>query len=193
MSPRTSAQFAEIRSDRKQAILDAALEVFASEGYHVASISKIAKAAGVSKGLMYNYFEGKQDLLDVLLDKVNDGMMKILELPESQVIDDAFFEGFIRDTFVLLESDNKHWRLFYMLFMQPEVMRMEESKILPLMPPFLAAMMQFFEAKGFEDPEATMTFFFCQMDGLKMSCVFNPVAFQSEKMIDILLKQYLKS
>ena len=45
--------------DRKKAILDAPLQVFADEGYHNASISKIAKAAGVSKGLMYNYFESK--------------------------------------------------------------------------------------------------------------------------------------
>ncbi len=182
-----------MRSDRKQAILDAALEVFASEGYHVASISKIAKAAGVSKGLMYNYFESKQDLLNVLLDKINDGMMKILELPESQVIDDVFFEGFIRATFALLGSDNKLWRLYYMLFMQPEVMRIEESKILPLLPPFLGAMRTFFEEKGFEDPDASMTFFFSQMDGLKLSCVFNSAAFDSEKMIAMLLKQYIQS
>lgn len=193
MSPRSSAQFAQMRTDRKQAILDAALEVFASEGYHVASISKIAKSAGVSKGLMYNYFESKQDLLHVLLDKINAGMMEILELPASQIIDDAFFEGFIRKTFILLESDNKLWRLYYMLFMQPDVMRIEESKILPLLPPYLVAMKNFFEEKGFEDPEATMTFFFSQMDGLKLSCVFNAAAFQSEKMIQMLLKQYIKS
>ena len=60
MSPRTKQQFEEIRSDRKDQLLDAALHVFAEEGYHSASVSKIAKYAGVSKGLMYNYFHSKK-------------------------------------------------------------------------------------------------------------------------------------
>jgi AcrR family transcriptional regulator len=60
MSPRTKQQFEDLRKDRRQAILDAALTVFANNGYHSASVSMIAKEAGVSKGLMYNYFESKE-------------------------------------------------------------------------------------------------------------------------------------
>ena len=43
MSPRTTEQNKKIRVDRKAAILDAALHVFAEEGYHSASISKVSK------------------------------------------------------------------------------------------------------------------------------------------------------
>ena len=69
--PRTEEQLNQIRKDRKQAIMDTALEVFASHGYESTSISMIAKKAGVSKGLMYNYFESKEDLLAHIMWKVS--------------------------------------------------------------------------------------------------------------------------
>ena len=62
MSPRSQQQFKEMRESRKQQIMDAALELFAREGYSHCSISKLAAHAGISKGLMYNYFDSKEDL-----------------------------------------------------------------------------------------------------------------------------------
>ena len=177
--------------DRKKAILDAALQVFADEGYHNASISKIAKAAGVSKGLMYNYFESKQDLLHVVLDSMNDQTIDMIKLPENQIVDIAFLECFVRKTFALLQGDPNLWKLSFMLILQPEVLRIEESKILPLLPPFLLAMRQFFEKHGSKDPDASLQFFFCQMDGLKLQCILQPATFQAEKMIELLLQQYI--
>ena len=55
MSPRTTVQNEIIREERKAQILDAALHVFAEEGYHSASVSKVARRAEISKGLMYNF------------------------------------------------------------------------------------------------------------------------------------------
>ena len=52
---------------RRAAILDAALEVFAVRGYHGASIDDIAVAAGISKALIYEHFESKRDLHETLL------------------------------------------------------------------------------------------------------------------------------
>jgi AcrR family transcriptional regulator len=47
---------------RRGAILDAALEVFAARGFHGSSIDDIAGAAGISKALIYEHFDSKQDL-----------------------------------------------------------------------------------------------------------------------------------
>jgi len=41
--PRTKEQFEEIRKSSRQKILDAALEVFAKQGYHSATVDAIAK------------------------------------------------------------------------------------------------------------------------------------------------------
>ena len=54
--------------DRRAQILDAALKLFAEKGYKGASNKKIAEAAGISAGLIYFYFEKKEDLLFALLE-----------------------------------------------------------------------------------------------------------------------------
>ncbi|HKP89565.1 MAG TPA: TetR/AcrR family transcriptional regulator [Thermoleophilaceae bacterium] len=54
---------------RREAILDAALEVFARRGFNGASIDEIAQAAGVSKALIYEHFPSKRDLHISLLER----------------------------------------------------------------------------------------------------------------------------
>ena len=44
-------------------ILEAAVKVFASNGYHKAKISKIAEVAGVATGSVYVYFDNKESIL----------------------------------------------------------------------------------------------------------------------------------
>lgn len=65
--PRTKEQNEIIRSARKQEIMDVALQVFAEKGYANTSISEIGRQANISKGLLYNYFESKDDLLRQIL------------------------------------------------------------------------------------------------------------------------------
>jgi TetR/AcrR family transcriptional regulator len=55
--------------DKKQlAILNAAAEIFARDGYHNASISDICDNAGISNGALYKYFKNKEDLFLSLID-----------------------------------------------------------------------------------------------------------------------------
>ena len=56
-------------TDRRAAILDAALEVFSGRGYHAASIDEIASQAGISKALIYEHFPSKKDLHASLLER----------------------------------------------------------------------------------------------------------------------------
>lgn len=67
MSPRTTAKNEEIRQESMQKIMNAAFSLIARQGYESTSIAQIASEAGVSKGLMYNYFESKEDLLKKLV------------------------------------------------------------------------------------------------------------------------------
>ena len=58
--PRPS--FHKLPAEQQQAILIAALEEFSSHGFNAASLNRIIDAAGISKGSMYYYFDGKEDL-----------------------------------------------------------------------------------------------------------------------------------
>lgn len=53
----------------RNAILDAAEQVFAERGFHVARISDVAKQARIGVGTVYNHFEQKEDLLRALLEE----------------------------------------------------------------------------------------------------------------------------
>ena len=56
---------------RRAAILEAALGVFARRGYAAASIDQIAVAAGISKALIYEHFASKRELQIALLDTLS--------------------------------------------------------------------------------------------------------------------------
>ncbi|HVL95152.1 MAG TPA: TetR/AcrR family transcriptional regulator [Solirubrobacteraceae bacterium] len=53
-------------ADRRRQILDAAVRVFARQGFHTCRVSDIADEAGVAYGLVYHYFGSKEEVLDTL-------------------------------------------------------------------------------------------------------------------------------
>ena len=55
-------RFAKLAPAQQHAILSAALDEFAAHGFHDASLNRVIDAAGISKGSMYYYFDGKDDL-----------------------------------------------------------------------------------------------------------------------------------
>jgi AcrR family transcriptional regulator len=64
------------RHERRRQLLDAALEVFVSQGYHAAAMDEIAERAGVSKPVLYQHFPGKLELYLALLDESVDTLVE---------------------------------------------------------------------------------------------------------------------
>jgi AcrR family transcriptional regulator len=54
------------RADKRQQILEGAVRVFARQGFHTCRVSDIAEEAGVAYGLVYHYFQSKDQILDTL-------------------------------------------------------------------------------------------------------------------------------
>jgi AcrR family transcriptional regulator len=52
--------------DKRRVILDAAVRVFARQGFHTCRVADIADEAGVAYGLVYHYFSSKDEILDTL-------------------------------------------------------------------------------------------------------------------------------
>ena len=65
MSPRR-----DVSQERRNQILDAAMEIFSKVGFYKARMSDIAESSGLSKGSLYWYFESKNDLILQLLARV---------------------------------------------------------------------------------------------------------------------------
>ena len=65
MSPRP-----DVSAERKKQILDAAMIVFSSKGFHQARMDDIVKQSGLSKGTIYWYFSSKDEIITQILDNL---------------------------------------------------------------------------------------------------------------------------
>ena len=63
-----NSKFFDVKKDKQDAIINAALKTFALKGYKDASTDVIVKEAGISKGLLFHYFTSKQGLYDFICD-----------------------------------------------------------------------------------------------------------------------------
>lgn len=64
------------RKRREQLILDAAIRIFARQGYAQTSVSEIIDEANVARGTFYLYFKSKKDIFNALLDRF---MMEVIQ------------------------------------------------------------------------------------------------------------------
>jgi TetR/AcrR family transcriptional regulator, fatty acid metabolism regulator protein len=72
-------------TDKRRVILDAAVRVFARQGFHTCRVADIADEAGVAYGLVYHYFSSKEEILDTLFLERWDIMLEaIAEADERQ-------------------------------------------------------------------------------------------------------------
>ena len=120
--PRRPEQFEEIREKSREKILSAALELFANKGYDATSIDSIAKKAGISKGLIYNYFESKKSMLMAIF---NDAMKLGEDMVLGQMsIKDTILrkKAIIELTFDMIEKRPEYMKLLTVMSLQPGVM-----------------------------------------------------------------------
>ena len=73
-------------ADKRERILEAAVRVFARNGFHATRVSEVAKAAGVADGTIYLYFKSKDELLVSLFEDRVERLLAFLEteLPRAE-------------------------------------------------------------------------------------------------------------
>ena len=70
--------FYNLPEDKRQLILDTAIDEFAEFGYDKASINRIVEKTGIAKGSFYQYFEDKKDLFKYLIERSVQGKLEFL-------------------------------------------------------------------------------------------------------------------
>lgn len=99
--------FLNLPPDKRQRIIDYALEEFAKYDYNTASVSRIVENLGISKGSMYQYFENKKDLYLYLINLVSDEKLNHI----SKSIDPEekdFFEMYKQINLIATQFDLSH-------------------------------------------------------------------------------------
>jgi AcrR family transcriptional regulator len=102
------------RAEREEQIVAAATAEFAVHGYAGASVVEIARLAGISKPLIYQYFGSKDGLYLACLHSVSGALLQRLEVAERAVDDSVASRIYpLRAIFEALEPQRHAWRMLF--------------------------------------------------------------------------------
>ncbi len=102
------------RAEREEQIVAEAIAEFAESGYAGASMVEIARRAGISKPLIYQYFGSKDGLFLACLHQVSGGLLARLEDAELEVDDSVASRIYpLRAIFEALDPQPHAWRLLF--------------------------------------------------------------------------------
>ncbi|WP_100487427.1 TetR/AcrR family transcriptional regulator [Sporolactobacillus pectinivorans] len=92
--------------DRKESIIKAAEETFASFGYKATTMDLVARVASVGKGTIYTFFKNKEELFYEIM---NQFIQKVKKVAMGAIKpEDSFFENLHRALFSVLEFRKEH-------------------------------------------------------------------------------------
>ncbi|MFA5534206.1 MAG: TetR/AcrR family transcriptional regulator [Mariniphaga sp.] len=182
--PRSQEQNNEIRKQKKQLIMDTALELFAENGFHATSMSQVAKKAGVSKGLAYNYFESKQEILDEIIKTGFDFIYSHFDLNHDGILTEEEFRYFIRKTFQMIFENKTFWRLFMALMLQEGPADSAMKKYTIKNEKIISMLNQFIASKGNKNPADDFLSIAFLLKGAFIVAITNPEVLKSENITD---------
>ena len=120
--PRTKAQNEAIRAEKRELIMKSALKLFAEKGFAATSISDIAQAANISKGLLYNYFASKEEVLKSIWDGLSEEFMQMIDPNQDGEVTQEEAENFIDKMFDMLVNRREEMKLYFQSSFQPGVL-----------------------------------------------------------------------
>ena len=192
MSPKTDDQIKEIRQEKRALILETALEIFATYGYHGASISMIAQHAGIAKGLLYTYFKSKEELLKAV---VKDGFANFQAI-YSPLLDKSFseemftpalFREIFKNAFSILRDNIPFWRLYFAMALQPGVLELIVKDYEALMFTHLDLLEKYYKRQGSKKPRADALHAYVLFDGITLNYIQPHNEFTLEEMENLVI------
>ena len=194
MCPKTKEQFAAIRTRSEEKILDAALQLFATKGFKSTSISNIAATAGISKGLMYNYFDSKTDLLRRIVSRAVETGTDIIEdaldrsdLPKEELT------HIVLNSVKHVKEYRAYWKLLSSIAHQPEVMAEIQDLVQQNTNWSLQKGIELFSAMGSLDPRTSSMLFSSSLDGMFLHYMHLGNQYPIDLIADTLIETFTSS
>lgn len=190
--PRSKEQFEKIRSKTKQTIVESALKLFANKGYHGTSIADIAKEAGISKGLAYNYFSSKSELADEIFEQIYDLFDQYDQLFEQNIDPYERLRLMIKDTFNQLKVNEEFWKLYTSFGLQQEVSENMKNMFNIIESKYLSKLTKLFRSIGIKNAKAEAYLFGAMFDGVAIDYLIAKGNYPLKSVEQLLLKKYSK-
>lgn len=179
-----------MRESARKKILDAALELFAAEGYHRASISQIARKAGVSKGLMYNYFASKEELLRAIIFSGIESLTFSFDPDHDGVLTKEEMGHFIRESFRMVKEHPAYWKLYFLVMYQSPAVQLFQNELSDVLGKYLNQIENYFSSQKVENPYIEARLFGSLLDGVCINFLHDKDNFPIDEIRDKIIKMY---
>ena len=194
MSPKSKKQFKAIRERSAATIKQAALELFARRGYHNTSISQIAREAGVSKGLLYNYFSGKEALLEaIVMGAVKEGEQLFAKNLKPGDPPGLQLRHLIEGSFAMIKGNLQFWKLITSLAFQEDVLDHFSDLIKEKGEATFQQISKLFEQMEVENPDEEARMLGAVMDGIAIHYMNLGDQYPFEKMKKYTIEKFCTS
>lgn len=190
MSPRTEEQFEAVREKKRAFILDAALKLFAKKGYYQTSMKDIANEAGISYGLIYNYFDSKETLISETIFMFSNNLIGLLDPNKDGTLTPDELRNFFEQMQVIIENNLEFWKLYLSMFTHLPVIDVLDKRFKELLEAYTVMFEKYFRSRGYKDPKTEAHLFGGFLQGIGFNFVFHPKIYSFKKMKDKLIEMY---
>lgn len=166
--------------------METALELFAESGFHATSMSQIAKKAGISKGLTYNYFESKNEILEEIIETSSNKIYENFDINHDGILTEEEFYQFIRQTFQLINNNRRFWKLYTTVILQTNILETKKQSMVEKLAPAISLFRNFLVSKGSQDPDSDIIVISTLIRGASITIIsseFYPYELLEDKII----------
>ena len=189
--PRTPEQLEQIREESREKILSSALRLFARHGYAATTVRMIAEEAGVSQGLLYNYYDGKDALLRSIFERSRGDVRESFERAAGGATPRERLERLVGAAFDIVRENLSFWRLNYQLRMQPGVLEGLDEAVRAWSESVLAQLEELLRSAGVASPEIEARLFFASIDGAAQHYAMDPDRYPLDEVAAALVRRFL--
>ncbi|MGQ7870718.1 TetR/AcrR family transcriptional regulator [Sunxiuqinia sp. sy24] len=190
--PRNTEQLEQLRKEKKEHIQQIALELFAENGFHGTSISQITKKANISKGLIYNYFKSKEDILEDIIRTGHESIYADFDFNQNHQMETDDFVLFIRKS-IRTTIENAHfWKLYYALMLNPHIHQKYVQQFAGNSQSVMQALRDFLTHEGSTDPDQDLFKISALLKGALLMVVVSPEFFKVKELEDTLIQSAFK-
>ncbi|WP_248924513.1 TetR/AcrR family transcriptional regulator [Paenibacillus hamazuiensis] len=191
--PRTPEENERIRQAAKEKIQAAAMTLFIQKGYHATSIDDVAKQAQISKGLLYNYYKGKEELLAAIVRVRIEEVAEVMDSAAAQKTPADRIRRIVEGAIENVYRRPDVYRFFLNLQTQPQDDRVlaayseqlnEESR------KQFEVQCRIFEQLGAKEPRMRSLYFSSALQGAMLMMTMYHEGFPVEKIKEHLIHEY---
>ena len=197
MSPRSKTLSQQMKAESRNAIVEAALELFAKNGFSATTTDAIAKKARVSKGLIFSHFSSKEELLISIMDDALERWFSAFNFSKDDTPPKEKFISFIDSWLNLITTDPYMVRLGLQLNLDDAYRKIVTKKGSEYLERFFGNTKKLLKQLGSKHPDLDCYLLMFFFDGVTANYTVAPELFPIDAIknhfIDLLFSKWKKS